>query len=279
MTDVQPIPQEATGLTLAAGVEAIAPAAPARKLGRAATELLRRRPTVIRDRIESLISRDEHLERIATQSYWHENGFAKIRLLRGSSFGVRLHVWPAGPDRLGEVDPHGHRWAFASWIAAGVGVEETIYLDVTGRRRDSRVNALVYTRYEYSRDTNGFLAHPQEARLRVAGRRRHVKGEVYSCAQTALHVVAPIGTGLVATIVLQGPATLGSTPVYSRRGRPAVTDEEPIDTDVLRKLLREVAAEIDRTEAPEPRYSPRRVYRQMADRLPGRTTVKSDEGG
>jgi hypothetical protein len=259
MKEVLPEPLCAAGRTLHEGVQAIAPASPAARLRRTATELLRQKPTLIQDRIRSLTSHDEHLNRVAAQSYWHENGFAKIRFLRGTNFGVRLHVWPAGPERLGDVDPHGHRWAFASWIAAGEGVEETTFVDVTGRRRGSRSDTREYTRYEYGRDTTGFLTDPEPARLRVSSVRRHTRGDVYGCAPTVLHVVAPIGTALVATIVLQGPATQDSTPVYSRRGRLAVTKEEPIAAAVLRSLLLDVEAEISRTEPPTSRFSNRWV--------------------
>jgi hypothetical protein len=38
-----------------------------------------------------------------------------------------------------------HDWAFASWIAAGEGVEETTFVDVTDRRRSSGPNVRDYT--------------------------------------------------------------------------------------------------------------------------------------
>lgn len=278
MTDVLPVPLCAASRSLHDGVESIAPTSPAAKLRRTATELLRRKPNLIRDRIQSLISHDEHLERVATHSYWHENGFAKIRFLRGTSFGVRLHVWPAGPDRIGDIDPHGHRWAFASWIAAGEGVEETTFVDVTDRRRGSGPNAREYIRYQYSRDTTGFLADPEPARLRVSGIRRHTRGDVYNCATTVLHVVAPIGTALVATVVLQGPVTQDSTLVYSQRGRPTGAREKPISAAVLRSLLLDVEAEISRTEPPTSWFSNRWVHRQRVGRMPSRLTAKSSDG-
>lgn len=263
MTIALPLPICPAARTLHDGMEALAPESAATALRRAATELLRRKPNLIRDRIRFLTSHNDHLQRMAAHSYWHSNGFAKIRFLRGMSFGVRLHIWPAGHHRLGDVDPHGHRWAFASWIAAGEGVEETTFVDVTGRRRGTVYDTTEYTRYDYGRDTaTGWLRESEPARLRVTGIRWHHGGDVYGCPQTTLHVVAPLGDALVATVVLQGPVTEASAPVYSRRGRPSVTEERPISISALRSLLRDVETELGHTEPVVSHYPNRRSYQR-----------------
>src|SRR5438552_2883438 len=58
----------------------------------------------------------DRAEPVARCSYWHHNGFAKLVLRIADDHRVRLHVWPAGENRLGESNPHGHRWNFASTV-------------------------------------------------------------------------------------------------------------------------------------------------------------------
>jgi hypothetical protein len=274
MTTALPLPICPAARTLHDGMDALAPESAATALRQSATELLRRKPNLIRDRIRFLTSHDDHLERMAAHSYWHSNGFAKIRFFRGTNFGVRLHIWPKGHDRLGDVDPHGHRWAFASWIAAGEGVEETTFVDVTGRWRDAVYDTTAYTRYDYGRDTaTGWLREPEPARLRVSGTRWHHGGDVYGCSPTTLHVVAPLGDALAATVVLQGPVTEASAPVYSRRGRPSVTEERAISVAALRNLLRDVETALRRTEPVLLRYPNRPIEQRTVRRISRRSSV------
>lgn len=216
--------------------------ATAPKLRTAARRSLRRRPHLVRDRLAFLRSHSEALERLARHSYWHSNGFAKIRVVRGEAFSVRLHVWGAGEVCPGDVDPHSHRWDFASWIAAGPGIDETIFREVAGPASDGAVEHL---RFEYGRnDTQGRLRSPRPAALLRTGVRRHRIGDVYGCAVGTVHTVSPIGRDLVATVVLQGPAVADVNPVYRRDGRPSVVTEHAMTTGELRRILGEVEESI-----------------------------------
>jgi hypothetical protein len=151
---------------------------------------------------------------VAERSYWHHNGFAKLVLHAEPDFRVRLHVWPAGPDRLGEVNPHGHRWDFASSVLCGAGLRSTTYGEsVTGRS---------FVRHDY-------VGNGRQARL-VPG--CNIGLAVRDCTDVGthdryvvttetVHTIDPLGTSIVATLVVQGPPLLTSTPVYCAPGTEA----------------------------------------------------------
>jgi hypothetical protein len=151
---------------------------------------------------------------IADRSYWHPNGFAKLILHPGPELRIRLHVWPAVDAaatgvRLGESNPHSHRWEFASTVLAGGGLDMIEYAE-TG------TEGLPYNRFRYGADPadRAALVSDGLVRLRVVGRPTARPGQVYSCDTAVVHTVTPVGTGLTATLVFQGPQRTSSTVVY-----------------------------------------------------------------
>lgn len=151
---------------------------------------------------------------IAARSYWHPNGFAKLILHPGPGLRIRLHVWPAVDAavpgvRLGESNPHSHRWEFASTVLAGGGLDMVEYAE-TG------TGGMPYNRFRYGADPadRAALVSDGLVRLRVVGRPSARPGQVYSCDTAVVHTVAPVGTGLTATLVFQGPQRTSSTVVY-----------------------------------------------------------------
>ncbi len=239
MTDAQPITPHG-GLTMITGA-ATARAATLRRLGKAA-DLLRHQPDLLRARLVTLRARPDRLEEIAARSYVHSNGFAKVRLFGDRGVSLRLHIWPAGPDRPGDVDPHGHRWEFASWVAIGAGMSETYFTEVRPGGRDAEQ----YAAYDYGRDATGtgYLKHRGEAWLRRGEPRIRRPGTVYRCPRHVLHTVAPVSDDLVVTVVLQGPVVEESAPVYRLPGQSGDTGERPIGVDELDALFGDVSAAI-----------------------------------
>lgn len=200
------------------------------------------RPDTVRSRLRYLAAHPERLENLARQSYWHINGFAKVKFVEGHGFCLRLHIWPAGEDRQGDVDPHGHRWEFASWVAAGSGIAET-YFDRTVAA-DPEGNA--YLEFDYGRSSRaGFLRSRGPAWLSERSELIRSAGDVYGCPLGVLHTVSPVGIDLVATVVLQGSVVAESASVFTRSGgRPAHALERPITVDELRHLFGAVEAAI-----------------------------------
>lgn len=160
---------------------------------------------------------------IADRSYWHPNGFAKLILRPGPAPRIRLHVWPAalaGTVRLGESNPHSHRWDFASTVLAGGGLDMVEYAETDDGC------GVPYVRYRYGLDPTDRAALRRDAavRLRVTGEPAARLGQVYSCDTTVVHTVAPVGPALTATLVFQSAQRTPSTVVYRE---PGLGDDQP----------------------------------------------------
>jgi hypothetical protein len=198
---------------------------------------IRRRPDVIVERLRFLRRHPCRDAVLAAQSYWHANGFAKVKIAESHGMQVRLHIWPEGQNRLGDVDPHGHRWEFASWVAVGLGLSETYF----AAHESVHPGAQRHRRLEYRRtDGGGHFAergaawlHP--TRLFVRG-----TGSIYHCPLPVVHTVAPRGDGLVTTVVVQGPVVESSAPVYRLPDRPAEVVEGAAEVHDLLRLFQRV---------------------------------------
>jgi hypothetical protein len=182
---------------------------------------------------------------LGANAYWHSNGFAKIKIIETPGFCIRLHIWPPGEHRLGEVDPHDHRWEFASWVAIGAGIQERRFEVVA----DDDPRGMTYTRYSYGREDGVSYLRPEggPSRLRETSVLHRERGHVYSCPPDVLHTVAPVGDGLVATVVLQGPLLEKSTVVYRCPERNGAALQDSISEQELDRLFAEVE---DRIAAP-----------------------------
>jgi len=170
---------------------------------------------------------------VARRSYWHPNGFAKLVLQAGQGHKVRLHVWPAGTHRLGESNPHGHRWNFASTILCGDGLRDVHYSE-----SDAGVK---YERYQYvGGNVAGACTCVGAVRLVESETHDRRAGDRYALDTSVVHTVRPLGTALIATLVVQGAPILKNAPVY---GIPGVNVDDPgraITADEVRELVQGV---------------------------------------
>ena len=195
---------------------------------------LRGRPDLLRAHLRFVLAHPGRLSKVADRSYWHVNGFAKIRLLVRDEFCVRLHVWPAGFNRLGDTEPHSHRWDFASWVAVGDGLAETYWVETD----ESHRLATTHFEYRYGRDSGAaFLRARRIVQLRPEWWWSRIGGTVYGCPNEVVHTVVPIGDDLLATVVFQGPTRADSTTVYRQAGKLCTTAQRPITVTELVELL------------------------------------------
>jgi hypothetical protein len=171
---------------------------------------------------------------ITRASYWHTNGFAKLVLHNATHFRIRLHVWPAGDKRLGESDPHSHRWSFASAVLTGDGI-------AISEQREA-ATGIPHTRYLYD---GRKLATDRCVQLCDVGSFIVAKDDHYATQTTTIHTVGPVGRDLVATLVLQGPHTSSSTHVYRPLGTPAPNEAtKPMEDHEVQHLITEVNAHL-----------------------------------
>lgn len=188
--------------------------------------------------LEQLRESAELVDAVCRRSYWHPNGFAKLVLHDSDSpeFRLRLHVWPASSGlRLGESNPHSHRWDFASTLVVGDGLHIDEYAECDGR-------AMPYVRYRYgsSRDGSSALsphgeAHLDRMRSFVVG-----LGAAYPCDTRVVHTVAPVGSRLAATAVVQGAPRSATAVVYRHPGQSADQRNGELTADDLERITGEV---------------------------------------
>jgi hypothetical protein len=203
---------------------------------RQTAEELRDRPGRLRSALGVLLRDDEALDEVAHRSSVHHNGFAKVVLSRGEGWSLRLHVWsPSVRSRFDTLNPHGHRWSFASWIITGTLREITFVEDRCGQ---------VFHRCAYGRDAPE-MWHLQNSGATTLAADELVDreaGTVYERVGSEVHTAAP-RSSLVATLVLQGQHRDETTEVFLRPDKLWEVDEhgdEPLSVDDLKVLLGEV---------------------------------------
>lgn len=176
---------------------------------------------------------EERAARCAARSYWHPNGFAKLVLHATPGFRIRLHVWPEGTGRHGEPNPHSHRWDFASSVLCGDGLVSTEY--------EESIDGAPFHRHRYTGGgIDAVLISDVHIGLTVAGARTIATHESYDVTTDVVHTIEPLGTSLVATLLVQGPPKLDSTLVYCAPGQQADQPGIPISADDFRKLVRDM---------------------------------------
>jgi hypothetical protein len=206
-------------------------------------EKLRDDPHQLRRSLARLLRSNTHMEEIADRSYQHANGFAKVVLHISRHYGIRLHVWRPDEHPSGQVvDPHGHRWEFASWIITGVLHEITFEPAASGE---------LFDEYAHEKGANGedYLRPRRSATLARTAHADRKAGHVYKRSSSELHAAMPTGGALVASLVLQGPRSSAPVPVYRRPGAPGGKAGAPVripkssfSVRELRSLLGEVSA-------------------------------------
>jgi hypothetical protein len=131
-------------------------------------------------------------------------------------------------------------------VAIGAGIQERRFEVVA----DDDARGMTYTRYAYGREDGvSYLRRTGQSRLRETSVLHRKPGHVYSCPPEALHTVAPIGDGLVATVVLQGPLLDKPTVVYRCPKRNGAALQHSISEQELDQLFAEVEGRI---AAPSP---------------------------
>jgi hypothetical protein len=203
-------------------------------------EDLRSNPAPLLDTVAEIAVDERRRQEVVRRSYWHPNGFAKVKLLEYPEYSLRLHVWPAGKDRRGDMNPHSHRWSFASWLILGHGVMETYFAETNAADPDGTG----YERYRYRRQRwVPDLRQRKDVHLRAIEQVEQPPGSIYSCTTDVIHTVDPIGNDLLVTAVVQGSPEVKTASVYVR---PGAVDEQrhlPITAEDLEFLLRNLDAE------------------------------------
>lgn len=176
---------------------------------------------------------------VAERSYWHPNRFAKLVLHVGPRVRVRLHVWRPGSERRGETNPHGHRWHFASTVLCGDGLRSTEY-----EESDESGHPYVKCRWVGGGPTSS-PTPVDRVFLRVCDTHVVRAQDRYAVTTGTIHTIDPLGTDLVATLVVQGPPRMAAADVYCAADMQADAAGRSISPGDVDDLLRAVLAALD----------------------------------
>lgn len=176
----------------------------------------------LRAALDHLLADERRLAEVASRSYVHANGFAKLVLHLGEAMAVRLHV----ARGASEDNIHDHRWPFASVVLAGE-LENVLY------GVDERGTPLPC--WHYVRDLDGTGLEPAGiVRVAAVSRRLLRTGEAYGQDPAPLHRIR-WGTGC-RTLVVTGRPVATTCRLLSDRPDPQVRGR-PLHPDHVRALL------------------------------------------
>lgn len=197
--------------------------------------------------IQNTISNKNHLERIASRSYTHSNGFDKFVLLTSDNpqYKLRLHIWWPDVETSFDEHIHNHSWNFSSAV-------------ITGALRffayDSQNGEIIVNRYECGFPED--LSKGQEIdRSDIGYRMRYIgntslsqsfsvtlaAGSSYSLFHNTLHKVANSVDALTSTIVLHGDFLRNTSDLYSNQG-----ESEPKSTNAKKFTPSEVVKKFEK---------------------------------
>jgi hypothetical protein len=185
--------------------------------------------------LRSILDQPTKLERIAQNSYTHENGFDALTLLMSDKppYTLRLHIWWPDHRSLHAEHIHNHSWDFSSAILVGAYRFQIFEVATLG--------------HELHHYRCGFPAIGQGYKMEYLGRARvnctfngvMVAGGAYSLSHDTLHRVAGVPGRLTATIFLHGPFVRRTSSVFSDRliANPARVAKTPFQTKELARTL------------------------------------------
>lgn len=188
-------------------------------------------PAIFREFLERVV---DEPEKFCHRSYLHPaNGFYKIELGEILGGKLRLHVWPEGSTKEGDI--HDHRWDFLSHILVGAVVE---------RRFESMGGRLGYDIlthvHPYDRET--LLLVPDE--MKCVQERHYYQGESYTCLAGEIHQAFPLDGKFTATMVLTGPPNGRPARVFRKGGIFNELKSVSLEPEVLMKIVLRVLNEM-----------------------------------
>lgn len=163
------------------------------------------------DCLKEIRSDKEYFEKLASNSYCHENGFYKINLYQSNDFTIRFHIWE--PNIEIKETLHDHRWFFASTVLNGSLKSETWQYSASAQASE-------YDEYLYI-DKNTHPIRTGSSRVEYVKTVVRNAGEKYTLSPDVLHRIISSGTEMTATLFCR------STVIKSTARNIIVNDKVP----------------------------------------------------
>lgn len=175
--------------------------------------------SMIQAEVAAILSDQARLAEAVQCSYFHDNGFIKLFLLRESDpdFRIRLHLWPGqSVNSGGYLESNVHNHTRELWSAVLSGEITNDIFEVTSDVGDWFQHSLGVKGMG-----NGFnVIKIGNAKLGIIAESNYAAGEFYSMESHVLHRIrVPPGVP-TATLFVQGPVARSRTISYSRKAIP-----------------------------------------------------------
>lgn len=168
------------------------------------------------DYLNAILKNEPSLNKVASHSSVHANGFTKLVLERSPQVALRLHIWePFQPGQEEQIENiHDHVWPFASRVLLGGLSEEQFGASGTGPLMDH----YLYLRGRATLPPGNLFLHEQ-VRLHTLNNLSHPAGTVYRVDNTVLHRARNFDSGAhTVTLVLTGTPRNTPASVYTPTG-------------------------------------------------------------
>jgi hypothetical protein len=190
--------------------------------------------------LRSILVEPAQLQRIAENSYTHQNGFDVLTLLMPDRwpYTLRLHIWwpDHGPQQAEHI--HNHAWDFSSAILVG-GYRLQIFETATGGHELHRY------RCSFPDSGPGYkMDYLGMARVNCTFDGVMMAGAAYSLSHETLHRAVNMPGRLTATIFVRGPFIRSTSSVFSSRllSNPGCVAKTPFrSAELTEKLTRYLA--------------------------------------
>ena len=159
--------------------------------------------------LKSILNDSYLCEKVASNSYMHQNGFFKSVLHSSQEDGwaLRLHVWENVDISKYDSNIHNHRWNYGSLVLSGSFLEEQYIQSITGI-------GLHEFQYFTDKKNQSYYIKEHDIRCKVNKRNIYYKDKFYCQKSNIFHKVLPLNE-YCSTLVLQGIPSKDSSTILS----------------------------------------------------------------
>jgi len=190
---------------------------------------------LLRTFINNLTRSQAELDKIASRSYYHNNGFFKVLLIdKRPKYSIRLHIWPEHPFQ--ECDVHNHPWGMSGLVLNG-SYEWPIY---TLERTQEEGGLFGLYECRYLKDYSGHSFNKNgKATLNEVDNMCMQEGDIFRLSPMQYHSVKKDNSEPADSIVITDNSEVLSADVISGRSISCnvVLMNAPVKSAFLRKKL------------------------------------------
>lgn len=159
--------------------------------------------------INRILNDDDLITKIASNSYYHDNGFQKITFFSGKNFNLRIHIhWNDKEQKKSNI--HDHRWNFSSLILSGGYISEIFEISDKGLPKE------LFHYFPKEKLTGNYsLHHIGKVFLKRIGHTKYTKSDINHGTAGEIHKITYTSNEPTITVFVTGKHELNHARVLS----------------------------------------------------------------